>query len=180
MLDPFSGSGTTCVAAEGFGRQAVGIDMSPEYCEVARQRMAKATEDCPFTIHSADFSSTSRPTPPVSTPISTGSVGVAPNQHGRCQYELAKRCPDREDNQASRDDRGAGRICPSRQLPTDQPHYWPPSPPPGLRDHGGCTKGEIGRCQPQHCNFTGSLGGLASLSRTPRLDPAMGDSASWG
>jgi DNA modification methylase len=75
VLDPSSGSGTTCVAAEGFGRQAVGIDMSPEYCEVARQRMAKATEDCPFTIQSADFSSTSHPPTRIDTHIDRFSRG---------------------------------------------------------------------------------------------------------
>jgi site-specific DNA-methyltransferase (adenine-specific) len=39
FLDPFMGSGTTAVAAKQNGREFVGIDLSPEYCEKARERV---------------------------------------------------------------------------------------------------------------------------------------------
>jgi len=39
ILDPFCGSGTTCVAAKMLSRQYIGIDISEKYCEVARQRL---------------------------------------------------------------------------------------------------------------------------------------------
>jgi len=41
VLDPFSGSGTTAVAALQQGRQYVGIDMNPEYCQLAEERIAE-------------------------------------------------------------------------------------------------------------------------------------------
>jgi modification methylase len=39
VLDPFMGSGTTAVAAINHKRDFVGIDISPEYCEMARKRL---------------------------------------------------------------------------------------------------------------------------------------------
>lgn len=39
VLDPFAGSGTTVVAAGIVGRGAVGIDISRDYLEIARQRL---------------------------------------------------------------------------------------------------------------------------------------------
>jgi site-specific DNA-methyltransferase (adenine-specific) len=41
VLDPFNGAGTTCVAAKRLGRHYVGIDISPEYCQLAEQRLEK-------------------------------------------------------------------------------------------------------------------------------------------
>lgn len=41
VLDPFMGSGTTCVAAYQLGRQYVGYDLVTEYCELARQRLRR-------------------------------------------------------------------------------------------------------------------------------------------
>ena len=43
VLDPFCGSGTICVAAKKLGRKYIGIDINPEYCEIARKRL-KAVE----------------------------------------------------------------------------------------------------------------------------------------
>lgn len=39
VLDPFNGSGTTTKMAKQLGRQFVGIDISQEYCEIARKRI---------------------------------------------------------------------------------------------------------------------------------------------
>jgi site-specific DNA-methyltransferase (adenine-specific) len=39
VLDPFSGSGTTAVAAKQLGVNYIGIDISPEYCEQARETL---------------------------------------------------------------------------------------------------------------------------------------------
>lgn len=39
VLDPFNGSGTTCVAAEILDRRWLGIELSPNYCEIARKRI---------------------------------------------------------------------------------------------------------------------------------------------
>jgi len=39
ILDPFMGSGTTAISAINFKRDYIGIDISPEYCEMARERI---------------------------------------------------------------------------------------------------------------------------------------------
>lgn len=39
VLDPFNGSGTTCVAAKSMDRNFIGIDMSPDAVELAKQRL---------------------------------------------------------------------------------------------------------------------------------------------
>lgn len=39
ILDPFNGSGTTCYIAKILGRSYIGIDISPEYCNLAEQRL---------------------------------------------------------------------------------------------------------------------------------------------
>jgi hypothetical protein len=44
ILDPFAGSGTTCVAAKRLGRPFIGIEKSPEYCLIAEKRVAAV--DC--------------------------------------------------------------------------------------------------------------------------------------
>ena len=40
VLDPMSGSGTTCISALKLGRNYIGIDISKEYCNIARNRIA--------------------------------------------------------------------------------------------------------------------------------------------
>lgn len=41
ILDPFCGSGTTLVAAKKLGRHFLGFEISPEYCAIARRRIAE-------------------------------------------------------------------------------------------------------------------------------------------
>ena len=40
VLDPFMGSGSTALAAIGADRDWIGIELSPAYCELARERIA--------------------------------------------------------------------------------------------------------------------------------------------
>ncbi len=40
VLDPMSGSGTTCISALKLNRKYIGIDISNEYCEIAKNRIA--------------------------------------------------------------------------------------------------------------------------------------------
>src|SRR5699024_12345219 len=41
VLAPFSGSGTTLVAARQVGRSAIGIDLNPDYHDIAISRLAR-------------------------------------------------------------------------------------------------------------------------------------------
>ena len=44
VIDPFMGSGTTGVVAKRLGRDFVGIEINPEYCKLAEERINTATE----------------------------------------------------------------------------------------------------------------------------------------
>jgi site-specific DNA-methyltransferase (adenine-specific) len=41
ILDPFAGAGTTCVVAERLKRRWIGIEISENYCSLAKQRILK-------------------------------------------------------------------------------------------------------------------------------------------
>lgn len=41
ILDPFSGSGTTAIVALGLKRNYIGIELSPDYCEMSERRIAR-------------------------------------------------------------------------------------------------------------------------------------------
>jgi len=47
ILDPFCGSGTTLVAAKMLGRRYIGIDISPTYVAIARERLQAIDEAVP-------------------------------------------------------------------------------------------------------------------------------------
>lgn len=45
VIDPFCGTGTTMVAALKAGRNSIGIDIDPEYCKMAEERLRKENSD---------------------------------------------------------------------------------------------------------------------------------------
>jgi DNA modification methylase len=47
VLDPFFGAGTTGLVADRFGRNCVGIELNPEYVELAKKRIY---DDCPMFV----------------------------------------------------------------------------------------------------------------------------------
>ncbi len=54
VLDPFVGSGTTCVVAAKTGRHYIGIDINKDYVEMARKRVKKVKSIIPLTRYIGD------------------------------------------------------------------------------------------------------------------------------
>lgn len=55
VLDPFVGSGTTCVVAKRMGRHSIGIDINPEFIKAASVRLQKqAPSDTNCQLHIGD------------------------------------------------------------------------------------------------------------------------------
>lgn len=48
VLDPFIGSGTTAVVAKKLGRHYLGIELNPDYIEIAEKRIER---ECPLTLY---------------------------------------------------------------------------------------------------------------------------------
>ena len=53
VLDPFAGSGTTCLAAKGLHREFVGIERQDKWADVARVRCG-LTPDDPSVVRGDD------------------------------------------------------------------------------------------------------------------------------
>ncbi len=54
VLDPFTGSGATLVACQEIGRNAVGVELSPRYAAVARERLGAGTLMSAATVLQGD------------------------------------------------------------------------------------------------------------------------------
>jgi DNA modification methylase len=50
VLDPFVGTGTTCIVAERMGRRWIGIDISERYLDYARQRLKRCDQNDPVLL----------------------------------------------------------------------------------------------------------------------------------
>jgi DNA modification methylase len=50
VLDPFAGTGTTCVVAKQMGRRYVGIDINPAYISIAQERLGESLGPAPLLL----------------------------------------------------------------------------------------------------------------------------------
>ena len=50
VLDPMCGSGTTCKMAKLNGRKYIGVDISEEYCQIARERVGLVSEQKKLSV----------------------------------------------------------------------------------------------------------------------------------
>jgi DNA modification methylase len=74
VLDPFTGSGTTLIAAERTGRRARGIEIDPVYVDVAIRRWQS------FTGKSATLAGTSKTFEEIEEEQTSGEMGLARDQ----------------------------------------------------------------------------------------------------
>ena len=50
VLDPFAGTGTTCVVAKQMGRRYIGIDINPAYISMAQERLCESLGPAPLLL----------------------------------------------------------------------------------------------------------------------------------
>ena len=50
VVDPFMGSGTTLVACAKLGRKGIGIELDPDYFDIAVERVRKAYEQADMFV----------------------------------------------------------------------------------------------------------------------------------
>ena len=55
VLDPFIGSGSTAVACKKLGRHFIGYDINPEYCDLARDRIADTPSETLYLFEGKDL-----------------------------------------------------------------------------------------------------------------------------
>ena len=48
VLDPFAGAGTTLLVAERYGRDSIGYELNPKYCEIIRRRLGAVQQRMEF------------------------------------------------------------------------------------------------------------------------------------
>lgn len=61
ILDPFMGSGTTLVACQKLGRQGTGIELDPDYFEIACKRVDEATRQPDMFVQAPTPAQTQEP-----------------------------------------------------------------------------------------------------------------------
>jgi site-specific DNA-methyltransferase (adenine-specific) len=61
ILDPFLGSGTTLIASFETGRKGIGVEVDPNYCELAKQRLIKEAKVDQLTLEVKCYAKSTKP-----------------------------------------------------------------------------------------------------------------------
>jgi len=61
VLDPFAGTGATLVACQELGRNAVGVELSPRYAAVTRERLSQGTHTATSSLLEGDAAKVGTP-----------------------------------------------------------------------------------------------------------------------
>lgn len=99
VIDPFSGAGTTLLAAQDLNRNAVGFDINKKYCEVAETRISQLSfEDAEQHVVNADAREVSQYIEPNTVKLVITSPPYA-NLLNRKRKNRSRRGDKRKNNQ---------------------------------------------------------------------------------
>jgi hypothetical protein len=87
VLDPFSGSGTTMLAAMKWSRNSIGIEIDPDYCRMAAKRMCEENQDL---FSSSNFQCVHAPAAARGEPILNEAAGTYQTRSARMRKKALK------------------------------------------------------------------------------------------
>ena len=95
ILDPFVGSGTTCISANILNRKWIGIEINNEYCKIASARLnnceiVKFSNDTKIDIPKVEYNNNTNICPKCGSKLFNGKHGYYCTKVG-CNYSLINR-----------------------------------------------------------------------------------------
>jgi DNA modification methylase len=96
VVDPFAGTGTTCLAAQALGHGFVGIEINEDYAQIARKRLSRSNEKLPADPSLSGNGARSARHPNVAQELLFDEEQLFPAQRLKSALHPSRTTPNRE------------------------------------------------------------------------------------